>query len=243
MRTFFSLPTVVFLAAMLLSVPAVPQAGAPGAPPAVGVVKAEFKPMAESTEINGRIEARNRVDLIARVTAFLNERLFTEGADVKKGQLLYRLERAPFEADVEVKEAETRYKDDPKTRDAEVARIKKKVHYPDADWKAVVDHMEHVMKVGGPQSVGIGTDYDGIEDPPTGLEDVSKLPKLSEELLRRGHSEEEVRGVLGENFLKFWDRAEAARKAMAPGLVTICFCRRRHSGPPSCSCCRGSCWR
>jgi len=76
-------------------------------------------------------------------------------------------------ADVEVKEAETRYKDDPKTRDAEVARIKKKVHYPDADWKAVVDHMEHVMKVGGPQSVGIGTDYDGIEDPPTGLEDVS----------------------------------------------------------------------
>jgi len=61
--------------------------------------------MAESTEINGRIEARNRVDLIARVTAFLNERLFTEGADVKKGQLLYRLERAPFEADVEAKEA------------------------------------------------------------------------------------------------------------------------------------------
>jgi len=105
MRTFFSLPTVVFLAAMLLSVPAVPQAGAPGAPPAVGVVKAEFKPMAESTEINGRIEARNRVDLIARVTAFMNERLFTEGDYVKTGQLLYRLERAPFEADVEAKEA------------------------------------------------------------------------------------------------------------------------------------------
>jgi len=105
MRTFFSLPTVVFLAAMLLSVPAVPQAGAPGAPPAVGVVKAEFKPMAESTEINGRIEARNRVDLIARVTAFMNERLFTEGDYVKTGQLLYRLERAPFESDVEAKEA------------------------------------------------------------------------------------------------------------------------------------------
>ena len=126
-------------------------------------------------------------------------------------------------ADVEVKEAEARYKDDPKTRDAEVARIKKKVHYPDADWKAVVDHMEHVMKVGGPQSVGIGTDYDGIEDPPTGLEDVSKLPKLTEELLRRGHSEEEVRGVLGENFLKFWDRAEAARKAMAPRTEPLPF--------------------
>jgi membrane fusion protein (multidrug efflux system) len=92
---------IVFMAAVLLPVSATSQ----GAPPAVGTVKAEFKPMTESTEINGRIEARNRVDLIARVTAFMNERLFTEGADVKKGQLLYRLERAPFEADVEAKEA------------------------------------------------------------------------------------------------------------------------------------------
>ena len=76
-----------------------------GASPAVGVVTAEFKPMAESTEINGRIQARNRVDLIARVTAFMDERLFVEGADVKKDQVLYRLERAPFEAEVEAKEA------------------------------------------------------------------------------------------------------------------------------------------
>ena len=46
---------------------------------------------------------------------------------------------------------------------------------------------------------------DGIEDPPTGLEDVSKLPILTEELLRRGHSEAVVRGVLGENFLAMWE--------------------------------------
>jgi len=104
MHRHFSLGAVIFTAAVLLPVSAMSQ-GDRAAPPAVGVVKAEFKPMAESTEINGRIEARNRVDLIARVTAFLNERLFTEGADVKKGQLLYRLERAPFEADVEAKEA------------------------------------------------------------------------------------------------------------------------------------------
>jgi membrane fusion protein (multidrug efflux system) len=104
MRIFFSLRAFVFVAATLLPVTAMSQGG-PGAPPAVGTVKAEFKPMAESTEINGRIEARNRVDLVPRVTAFLNERLFTEGADVKKGQLLYRLERAPFEADVAAKEA------------------------------------------------------------------------------------------------------------------------------------------
>jgi len=78
---------------------------APGAPPAVGVISAEYKPMTESAEINGRIEARQRVDLVARVTAFLNEQLFEDGAEVKKGDVLYRLERAPFEADVEIKQA------------------------------------------------------------------------------------------------------------------------------------------
>jgi membrane fusion protein (multidrug efflux system) len=104
MRTFPSLRTISATGALLLVTPAMAQV-VPGGPPAVGVVKAESRPMTESTEINGRIQARERVDLIARVTAFMNERLFTEGAEVKKGQLLYRLERAPFEADVEVKEA------------------------------------------------------------------------------------------------------------------------------------------
>jgi membrane fusion protein (multidrug efflux system) len=78
---------------------------APSGPPAVGVVVAEPQPIAESTEINGRIQATQRVDLVARVTAFLNEQLFNEGAEVKKDDLLYRLERAPFEAEVEVMDA------------------------------------------------------------------------------------------------------------------------------------------
>jgi membrane dipeptidase len=131
----------------------------------------------------------------------------------------------------EIKEAQARYKDDPGTRDKEVARIKKKIKYPDADWKAVVDHIEHVMKVGGPQSAGLGSDFDGIDDPPAGLEDVSKLPRLTEELLRRGHSEEEVRGVLGENFLRFWDRAEAARKAMEPRAEPMPFSKPAATSP------------
>lgn len=95
----------IVIAGVFLSATSAIAQVSPGAPPAVGVVKAEFKPMAESTEINGRIQVRDRVDLVARVTAFMNERLFVEGADVKKGELLYRLERAPFEADVEAKEA------------------------------------------------------------------------------------------------------------------------------------------
>ena len=124
---------------------------------------------------------------------------------------------------LQVAEINERLKDDPKKRDEEVRKLMKTVHYPDADWSKAVDHIEHVMKIGGPQSVGIGTDFDGIDDPPTGLEDVSKLPKLTEELLRRGHSDDEIRGILGENFLKFWDRAEAAKKAMPPRTEPLPF--------------------
>jgi membrane dipeptidase len=112
--------------------------------------------------------------------------------------------------------ARVEFKDDPKKRGDATARLMATVHYPDADWTLAVDHIERVMKLGGPKAVGLGTDFDGIEDPPAGLEDVSKLSRLTEELLRRGHSDEEVRGVLGENFLAFWDRVEAARRAMPP---------------------------
>jgi membrane dipeptidase len=113
-----------------------------------------------------------------------------------------------------IAEARERWKDDPKKRDEEIDKLMATIRYPPADWHLAVDHIERVMKVGGRGAVGLGTDFDGIEDPPRGLEDVSKLPEITEELLRRGHSEEEVRGVLGENFLRFWERVDAARKAV-----------------------------
>jgi len=78
---------------------------AQGGPPAVGVVEATRLPITESSKFLGRIEAINRVNVVARVTAFLEERLFTEGAEVKKGDQLYRLERGSFEADLAAKEA------------------------------------------------------------------------------------------------------------------------------------------
>jgi membrane dipeptidase len=109
-----------------------------------------------------------------------------------------------------------RYKDNPKKRDAEISALLDNLQRPRANWTAVVDHIERVMKIAGPRAVGLGTDYDGIDDPPEGLEDVSRLPVVAEELLRRGHSEDVVRGVLGENFLRFWDRAEAAKKTVPP---------------------------
>jgi membrane fusion protein, multidrug efflux system len=75
-------------------------------PPAVGVVEAVKRPITETSEFLGRIEAVNRVNVVARVTAFLEKRLFNEGAELKKGDELYRLERGPFEADLEAKKAQ-----------------------------------------------------------------------------------------------------------------------------------------
>jgi membrane dipeptidase len=114
----------------------------------------------------------------------------------------------------QIDEINERLKNDPVQRDEAVRKVRATIKYPNADWKRVVDHIERVMKLAGPQAVGLGSDFDGIDDPPAGLEDVSKMPELTEELLRRGHPEEEVRGVLGDNFLKFWDRVEAAKKTM-----------------------------
>ena len=84
-----------------------------------------------------------------------------------------------------------------------------------APWSKVVDHIEHVIQIGGEDAVGLGTDFDGIPDPPEGMDDYAMLPKITEELLRRGHSEAQVKKVLGENFLAFFARVEATRDRLA----------------------------
>jgi membrane fusion protein, multidrug efflux system len=73
----------------------------PAGPPAVGVVRAERQQITQTDEFIGRIQSIGRVALVARVTAFLEKRLFIEGAEVKKGDLLYQLEQPPFQAQVE----------------------------------------------------------------------------------------------------------------------------------------------
>ena len=78
---------------------------APSAAPAVGVVTVRRQPMTDSYQFNGRIEAINSVNIVARVSAFLDKQLFTEGIDVKKGDLLYVLEQPPYQAAVDVQKA------------------------------------------------------------------------------------------------------------------------------------------
>jgi membrane fusion protein (multidrug efflux system) len=98
-------PALLAALGLMLS-PAMAQMGGPGGPPpAVGVVPVRQQAITESSEFVGRIQSIDRVDLTARVTAFVEERLFKEGTEVKQGDLLYRLERAPFEAAVQQQSA------------------------------------------------------------------------------------------------------------------------------------------
>jgi membrane dipeptidase len=113
---------------------------------------------------------------------------------------------------------------DPKKRDEAIGKLFDTLTRPRSQWTKVIDHIEHALKVGGPEAVGLGTDFDGIEDPPEGLDDVSRLPAITAELLRRGHSEAEIRGVLGENFLRFFQRVEETAHGLSrelPATATL----------------------
>ena len=73
---------------------------------------------------------------------------------------------------------------------------------PQTTLSDVVDHIEHIAKVAGVDHVGLGSDFDGIPGGPVGLEDCSKFPAITEELLRREFSEADIRKILGENTMR-----------------------------------------
>jgi membrane dipeptidase len=96
---------------------------------------------------------------------------------------------------------------------------------PGATVANVADHMDHIRKVAGSDHVGIGGDFDGITTVPAGLEDVSKYPALTAELLRRGWLDDEVKKALGLNILRVMRRAEEVavrlQKQREPSTATI----------------------
>jgi len=72
----------------------------------------------------------------------------------------------------------------------------------------VVDHIDHIKNVAGIDNVGIGSDYDGVPFLPAGMNGMEDLPLVTYEMLRRGYSEQDIRKVLGENFLRAFAKAE-----------------------------------
>ena len=105
---------------------------------------------------------------------------------------------------------------------------------PRATIKDAADHIDHIRKVAGIDHVGLGGDYDGITSVPDGLEDVSKYPALTAELLRRGYSDDDVKKVLGLNALRVMRAAEstAARLQKQRGPSAVLFQETRVMNEP-----------
>jgi membrane dipeptidase len=76
------------------------------------------------------------------------------------------------------------------------------------DYTRIVDHIDYIKRVAGIDHVGLGSDFDGVDFLPQGMDGVEDLPLLTYEMLRRGYTELEIRKVLGENFLRAFARAE-----------------------------------
>jgi len=107
-----------------------------------------------------------------------------------------------------IAEATEKFKDKPQLLWQERRRIYSEMDMARTNGSVVVDHIEHVIKVAGADHVGLGADFDGVPATPNGLEDCSKIIYITEELLRRGHSEETVKKVLGGNLLRVMEEVE-----------------------------------
>ena len=96
---------------------------------------------------------------------------------------------------------------------------------PKATLAQVADHIDHIRKVAGIDHLGLGGDFDGITQVVVGLEDVSKYPDLTAELIKRGYTDEDLKKILGLNVLRVMKQAEAVaarlQKTRQPSTATI----------------------
>ena len=84
---------------------------------------------------------------------------------------------------------------------------------PRVSWQRIIDHIDHVVKLVGPDHVGLGSDFDGATMP-DGMEDCSKLPKITEALVRKGYKDEDIRKILGGNLLRVMEQTEKVSREL-----------------------------
>ena len=82
------------------------------------------------------------------------------------------------------------------------------------DWTKIIEHIEHAVKVAGVDHVGLGSDFDGA-NMPYGMEDATKLPRITDALLRKGYSEGDVKKILGENTLRVMAEVERVSRELS----------------------------
>src|SRR5690349_16642101 len=111
-----------------------------------------------------------------------------------------------------------KYKDDPERRGEESDKLEAANPLPPLPISKLIDHIDHIVKVAGIDHVGIGADFDGANDMPEGARDVSMLPNITYELLKRGYSEKDIRKILGENLLRVFGEVEKVSIGMTKSI-------------------------
>jgi len=89
---------------------------------------------------------------------------------------------------------------------------------PKVPFSVLIDHIDHMVKVAGIDHVGLGSDFDGVDDLPEGLTGIDGLPKITLELVKRGYKDEDILKILGGNFLRVLESAEAYSRSTATTL-------------------------
>jgi membrane dipeptidase len=93
-------------------------------------------------------------------------------------------------------------------------QVRMEANIPKPSYTVIADHIDHAVKVGGIDHVGLGSDFDGVDAIPQGMEDVSKLTDLIRELARRGYSEQDLEKIAGGNVLRVMRRVEEVSHQM-----------------------------
>ena len=142
-------------------------------------------------DVLGLVKANNGVVMVNFYSGFL----VPEGA---------RAMRRMFEVSRELKK---KYPDEEKFREAMRAWVKEN-DYPTGSVKTIVDHIDHIVKMAGVDHVGIGSDFDGVPKLPSQMEDVSCYPYITQEMLNRKYTREQIHKVLGGNLMRVFAAAE-----------------------------------
>jgi membrane dipeptidase len=111
-----------------------------------------------------------------------------------------------------------KYKNDPERMAEESDKLEAANPLPPLPISKLIDHIDHIVKVAGIDHVGIGADFDGANDMPQGAQDVSMLPNITYELLKRGYTETDIRKILGENLLRAFAEAERVARTMSKSI-------------------------
>jgi membrane dipeptidase len=115
-------------------------------------------------------------------------------------------------------ELKVKYPNDPKRVQDEIEKWRVANDPGRTPLSVLMDHIDHIAKVAGVDHIGIGSDYDGVPFTglPVGMEDISKLPTLTYELMKRGYSDADIKKFLGENLLRVMSQVERVASERSP---------------------------